>query len=85
MLWWNEIEDSTGCFMEMSIDSMNTHFVSLRKSISPSVGKWQIHIDAYPEKEKEDQKIAEYGFINFNLVLMHKQQRNIMISMLHIL
>ena len=48
---------------------MNKHFALLRKSISPLVSKLQVHIDAFPEKEKEIRKIAEYGFLNFNLCL----------------
>ena len=55
--------------MEVSIEGMNTHFAPLRKSISPLVSKLQVHIDAFTEKDKKDRKIAEYGFLNFNLCL----------------
>ena len=48
---------------------MNTHFAPLRKSISPLVSKLQVHIDAFVDKDKKDHKIAEYGFLNFNLCL----------------
>ena len=51
--------------MAISIESMNTHFVPLRKSLSPLVSKLQVHIDTFPEKDKEDHKISEYGFLNF--------------------
>ena len=69
MIRLNEIEDSIWRFMEISVESMHTHFAPLRKSISPLVSKLQVHIDAFPEKDKEDCKIAEYGFLNFNLCL----------------
>ena len=55
--------------MDISIESMNTYFAPLRNSISPLVSKLQVHIDAFTEKDKKDRKIAEYGFLNFNLCL----------------
>ena len=44
--------------MEISIESFNTHFATLRKSISPLVSKLQVHIDAFADNDKEDRKIA---------------------------
>ena len=55
--------------METSIEKMNIHFAPLRKTISPMISKLQVHVDAFVEKEKEDRKIAEYGFVNYNLCL----------------
>ena len=37
MIQLNEIEDSIQRFMEISIESMNTHFALMRKSLSPLV------------------------------------------------
>ena len=69
MIRLNEIEDDIRRFMEISIESMNTHFAPLRKSISPLVSKLHVHIDAFVDKDKKDRKITEYGFLNFNLCL----------------
>ena len=65
----NEIEDSIHHFMETSIEKMNIHFTPLRKSVSPMTSKLQVHVDAFVKKEKEHRKVAEYGFVNYNLCL----------------
>ena len=65
----HKLENDIQGFMERSTDGINKQFGPLRKSISPLVVKLQIHLDAFPEKENKDCKIADHGFINFNLYL----------------
>ena len=53
--------------MESTLLSMNKIFSPIKKSVSPMVDKLQAHLDIFPEVENREQKIAEYGFLNFNL------------------
>ena len=55
--------------MENSISNMNNHFNPLKKTISPLVDKLHVHLDVFPELAKDDQKLADSGFIVFNLCL----------------
>ena len=55
--------------MESTLQNMNKLFSPIRKSVSPMVGKLQAHLDVFPEIKNKEWKIAEYGFLNFNLCL----------------
>jgi len=55
--------------MESRIDILNKKFPPLKKSISPWVDKLHVHLDIYPEKDFGDKKLADSGFITFNLCL----------------
>ena len=53
--------------MEGSINGINRKFCPLRKTISPFVDKLHVHLDVFPETESKNRKIANLGFINYNL------------------
>ena len=53
--------------MDGSINGINRQFGPLRKTISPFVDKLHVHLDVFPETESKNRKIADLGFINFNL------------------
>ena len=55
--------------MENSISTLSKSFTPIRNSISPMVNKLHVHLDVFPDKLKEDLKLADSGFINFNLCL----------------
>ena len=62
--------DGTICrFTECSIYGLVKQFAPLQKSISPLVDKLQVHLDMFPEKKKDECKIVEQGFLNYNLCL----------------
>ena len=65
----DEIEKNSCSFVESKLEGLNVLFSPLRKSISPLVDKLHAHLDIFPEKENKERKIAEYGFLNFNLCL----------------
>ena len=65
----SEIDDTIRDFTEGSVDGLVKQFAPLRKTISPLVDKLQVHLDMFPEKEKDEFKIVEQGFLNYNLCL----------------
>ena len=65
----DEIETNSCYFVESNLQGMNTLFSPVKKSISPLVDKLQAHLDIFPEEENKERKIAEHGFLNFNLCL----------------
>ena len=65
----NTIEDNIHSFMESSIDSIHTPFAPLQKSISPLIEKLQPHLDMFPDKMKDECKLVDQGFVNYNLCL----------------
>ena len=56
-------------FMENSNSSMNNRLNPLKKIIFPLVDKLQVHLDIFPELAKDEKKLADSGFIVFNLCL----------------
>ena len=65
----SEIDDTIRDFTEGSVDGLVKQFAPLRKTISPLVDKLQVHLDIFPEKEKDECKIVEQGFLNYKLCL----------------
>ncbi len=55
--------------MESTIDASNVLFSPIKKIISPLVDKLQVHLDVFPEKDKDHCKLADSGFISYNLSL----------------
>ena len=55
--------------MESTIDASNVLFSPIKKIISPLVDKLQVHLDVFPEKDKDHCKLADSGFISYNLCL----------------
>ena len=55
--------------MERSINGINKQFGPLRKTISPFVDNLHVHVDVFPEMKSKNRKIANLGFINYNLCL----------------
>ena len=55
--------------MESILQNMNKLFFPIRKNVLTMVDKFQAHLDIFPEIENKEQKIAEYGFLYFNLCL----------------
>ena len=62
-----ELENGIRSFMEESINGINRQFGPLRKTISPFVDKLHVHLDVFPELESKNRRIANLGFINYNL------------------
>ena len=62
-----ELENEIRTFMERSINGINRQFGPLRKTISPFVDKLHVHLDVFLETESKNRKIANLGFINYNL------------------
>ena len=63
------IDENICSFMESSIDSIHTSFAPLQKSISPLIEKLQPHLDIFPDKMKNERKLVDQGFVNYNLCL----------------
>ena len=55
--------------MESTLNKMNKGFSPLKKTVSPLIDKLHVHVDTFPEEEEQNRKIADLGFINFNLCL----------------
>ena len=41
----------------------------MNKVFSPLIDKLFVHSDIFPDKEEQNRKIADLGFVNFNLCL----------------
>merc|ERR1711915_236127 len=65
----DDIEENILKFMESRISIFNKIFPPLRRSISPWINKLYVHLDVFPEKESKDKKLADSGFITYNLCL----------------
>ena len=64
-----EIDNYAIKLMESTIGTFNVLLSPIKKSISPLVNKLQTHLDVFPDKDKDDRKLADNGFISYNLCL----------------